>query len=99
MILAPEKTAITDAEYTKITVDATDCPPGSVCDFSIFTEDAAAFLVSNTSDGTANITIPANTAWNTPIEVDSDGAILYAKGTTSTKLNIVKIPIALQLKK
>lgn len=99
MILAPEKTAITDASYTKITVNTTDCPPGGICNFSIFTEDAAAFLVSNTSDGAANGQIPASTSWNMPIEVDSDGAIMYVKGTTSTNLVVVKIPVALELKK
>jgi hypothetical protein len=60
--------------------------------YSDNSSSATSFLVAVDSGGTGEMTVPASIAWNIPIKVDSDGAILYAKGTRSTNLNVVKIP-------
>ncbi len=85
MIYPPIDETLTTSTWTAIRL-----PAGFGCqEFSLWTEDSTEWYISSESDGSDEITVPANL----PISLskahpkNTSGAILcYAKGTTTSKL-------------
>ena len=62
-------------------------PTGHNCSsFSLWTEDAAAYLISSVSDGADAITVPASLPLTISQPYGKDSVLCYAKGTSATNL-------------